>query len=82
MMPLERIETKIREIRGQKVILDCDLAALYGVSTKRLNQQVTRNVARFPGDFMFQLNREETELPDPQVEVSDSDQALRLHSAT
>ena len=57
------IETKIQVIRGQRVILDRDLAALYGVSTKRLNEQVTRNQGRFPPDFMFQLSfQEDTDL--------------------
>lgn len=50
-----RIERSILLIRGQKVMLDSDLAILYGVSTKRLNEQVKRNSGRFPWDFMFQL---------------------------
>ena len=58
---LERvaIESLIYEIRGQKVMLDRDLARLYGVETKVLNQAVKRNIKRFPEDFMFQLNNEE-----------------------
>jgi hypothetical protein len=57
------IEQKIFLIRGQKVMLDRDLAELYGVTTTRLNEQVRRNRKRFPGDFMFQLtNREKEEL--------------------
>ena len=56
------IESFIRTIRGQKVILADDLARLYGVPTKRLNEQVKRNRERFPDDFMFQLNREEAEV--------------------
>ncbi|HAL44898.1 MAG TPA: hypothetical protein DCP47_03130 [Phycisphaerales bacterium] len=55
-MPIQRVESKILLIRGQKVIIDSDLAALYGVTTKRLNEQVKRNIERFPTDFMFQLN--------------------------
>jgi ORF6N domain len=51
-----RIEHQILVNRGQKVMVDADLAALYGVSTKRLNEQVKRNKERFPSDFMFQLN--------------------------
>lgn len=51
----------IRVIRGQKVRLDVDLAALYGTTTKRLNEQVKRNAARFPEEFMFRLTRDETE---------------------
>ncbi len=57
--PVERIAQAILRVRGQKVILDADLAGLYGVPTKRLNEQVRRNRARFPEDFMFQLTREE-----------------------
>jgi hypothetical protein len=55
-IPPELIEQRILLIRGQKVIIDADLAALYGVTTKRLNEQVKRNKERFPTDFMFQLN--------------------------
>src|SRR5262249_22194255 len=53
------IEARILEIRDQKVLLDRDLATLYGVSTKRLNQRVNRNRERFPKDFVFQLNDDE-----------------------
>ena len=59
MNKIEKIENSILLIRGQKVMLDKDLAKLYGVPTKRLNQQVRRNLRRFPADFMFQLNMEE-----------------------
>ncbi|MBC8460468.1 MAG: ORF6N domain-containing protein [Deltaproteobacteria bacterium] len=58
-IPVERIERTILVIRNQKVILDADLAKLYGVTTKRLNQQVKRNRDRFPEDFMFQLTSKE-----------------------
>jgi hypothetical protein len=68
-VPPEIIQHKILLIRGEKIILDADLAALYGVTTKRLNQQVKRNSNRFPDDFSFRL---------PKQEVA----ALRLHSAT
>jgi ORF6N domain len=57
--PDGRIEKAIWLIRGHKVMLDRDLAALYEVPTKRLNEQVRRNLARFPEDFMFQLTKEE-----------------------
>lgn len=53
------IESKILLIRGQKVMLDADLAELYGVETKRLNEQMRRNIERFPEDFMFRLTAEE-----------------------
>ena len=61
IVPQEIIETKIILIRGKKVMLDKDLAPLYGVETRALNQAVRRNIARFPEDFMFQLTKEETE---------------------
>ena len=57
--PVERIDHKILVIRGQKVIIDADLAALYGVSTKALNQAVKRNQDRFPDDFAFRLTSRE-----------------------
>ncbi len=59
LIPMERIESKILLIRGQKVMLDRDLAVLYGVETRRLGEQVKRNIERFPEDFMFQLNTQE-----------------------
>ena len=58
-VPIEVIEKKIILIRGQKVMLDADLAEIYGVSTKALNQAVKRNIQRFPEDFMFQLTEQE-----------------------
>ncbi len=59
LIPAERIEGMILQLRGQKVMLDRDLAALYGVETRVLNQAVKRNRMRFPDDFMFSLTREE-----------------------
>lgn len=61
LVPVERIERAILFVRGHKVLLDSDLAALYGVPTKRLNEQVRRNQERFPSDFMFELTRAEYE---------------------
>jgi hypothetical protein len=58
-LPIERIENKILLIRGHKILLDADLAELYGVDTRSLVQAVKRNIARFPSDFMFQLSVEE-----------------------
>jgi hypothetical protein len=55
IIPVETIESKILLIREQKVLLDKDLATLYGVATRDLNQAVSRNISRFPSDFMFQL---------------------------
>jgi hypothetical protein len=59
LVPLERVVSRIFLVRGQKAMLDADLAELYGVTTKRLNEQVKRNIDRFPSDFMFQLNARE-----------------------
>ena len=59
ILPLERIEGAILMVRDQRVLLDRDLAALYGVETRVLNQAVRHNLERFPTDFMFQLKREE-----------------------
>ena len=57
--PVENLDRLIYEIRGQKVMLDADLAVVYAVTTKRLNEAVKRNSERFPPDFMFQLNAQE-----------------------
>lgn len=59
IVPVERIESRILLIRAHKVMLDSDLAELYGVTTKRLNEQVKRNKERFPADFMFKLTAKE-----------------------
>ena len=82
LQPLENIENLIHVIRGKQVMLDRDLARLYGVETKRLNQQVQRNLERFPGDFMFQLNKEEFENWKSQFATSNSDESLRSQFAT
>lgn len=66
------IQSKIYEIRGQKVMLDRDLAEMYGVLTKVLNQAVKRNPDRFPEDFMFQLTNEETENWKSQIVTTNS----------
>ena len=62
IIAIEKIERAIYLIRGEKVMLDRDLAVLYGVETKALNRAVKRNLQRFPSDFMFQLTAEETEI--------------------
>ena len=59
LVPIEKIERRILLIRGEKVIIDADLAEFYGVQTKRLNEHVKRNKKRFPADFMFQLSTDE-----------------------
>ncbi len=61
IVSLEGVVSRIFLVRGQKVMLDSDLATLYSVSIKRLNEQVRRNIRRFPSDFMFQLTKEEAE---------------------
>ena len=58
-VPVERIENRIVLIRGHKVMIDADLAELYGVETRRLNEQVRRNRNRFPSDFILELSAEE-----------------------
>jgi hypothetical protein len=65
LVPLERIEGRIFLIRGQKIMIDADLAELYGVPTKRLNEQVKRNAERFPEDFVFRLTAGEVETLNP-----------------
>ena len=77
---VELIERRIYLIRGQKVMIDVDLAELYGVPTKRLNQQVTRNKKRFPEDFMFRLTKEEAESVRSQSVISNPN--LRSQFAT
>jgi hypothetical protein len=61
IIPVEQIARRIRHLRGEKVLLDYDLAALYGIETRALKQAVRRNVNRFPSDFMFELSTEEIE---------------------
>ncbi len=78
-MELQKIQTKIYEIRGQKVMLDVDLADLYEVQTKSLNLAVKRNLKRFPEDFMFQLSKNEWEILRIQIETAKS---LRLQIET
>lgn len=72
MNQLELIQSKIYDIRGQRVMLDRDLAEMYGVETRALNQAVKRNIDRFPVDFMFQLTDEETEIWKSQIVITNS----------
>ena len=69
-MELARIQSKIFEIRGLKVMLDFDLAEMYQVETKSLNLSVKRNMKRFPSDFMFQLTKDEWDNLRLQIETS------------
>ena len=72
MMPIEvtTIQNRILLIRNQQVMIDRDIAELYGVETKRLNEQVKRNKERFPEEFMFQITREELESVKSQFATS------------
>ena len=69
-MEIQIIQNKIHEIRGRQVMLDFDLAALYGIETKVLKQAVKRNIRRFPSDFMFVLNKEEFDCLRSQIVTS------------
>lgn len=73
IIPFEQIERKIYFIRRQKIMIDWDLAELYGVETRVLNQAVRRNIKRFPDDFMFQLSKDETELWKSQIVMTNKE---------
>ena len=73
VIPQQIIESKILIIRGKKVMLDRDLAVLYDVETRTLNQAVRRNIKRFPEDFMFQLTKEEMSNWKSQIVISNKD---------
>ena len=79
MTVIEGIEEKIHLIRGQKVMLDSDLAEVYDVTTKRLNEQVKRNIDRFPEDFMFQLTEQELESLRSQIATSNAGRGGRRY---
>ncbi len=80
---IRSIQNRIYELRGERVILDRDLANLYEVPTKSLNLAVRRNLKRFPKDFMFQLTKEEFESLRFQIEtIEKSDKSLRLQNET
>lgn len=82
LIPIERIESKIYVLRKQKVILDFHLAELYGVETAQLKRQVRRNAKRFPGDFMFQLSRDEYNSLLLQIGILDQGKPLRCQNGT
>lgn len=71
------IESRIHVIRGTRVMLDSDLAELYGVPTKRINEQVERNLDRFPADFAYQLTQQEFEILKSQIATSSSEHGGR-----
>ena len=72
------VENKIYEIRGQKVMLDFDLAEMYGVETKRLKEQVRRNIERFPAEFMFELTKEEVAISRSQIATLKTGQGYNI----
>ena len=80
LVPRERIEQTILLIRGHNVMLDSDLAQLYGVTVGRLNEAVKRNEDRFPSDFMFQLTKAELEHLKSQIAISSSTWGGRRHA--
>jgi len=80
LVPHERIEQTILVIRGHNVMLDSDLAQLYGVTAGRLNEAVKRNEDRFPSDFMFQLTKQEFEHLKSQIAISSSKWGGRRHA--
>ena len=80
IIPGYKIENRIYWLRGRRVMLDSDLAELYGVSTKVLNQAVKRNLKRFPEDFMFRLNKQEAEIWKFQIDVANPN--LRSQNVT
>ena len=82
MKPSKPIEALILTVRGQRIILDSELAALYGVTTKRLNEQFRRNRKRFPADFAFQLTTEELAHIRSQIATSSLGTSLRSQNAT
>ncbi|NOT51162.1 MAG: ORF6N domain-containing protein [Chitinophagaceae bacterium] len=82
MRIIKSIQNRIYEVRGEKVMLDRDLATLYEIEVKILNQAVKRNIKRFPKDFMFQLSKEEFEELRFQIETSENDKSSRSQIAT
>ena len=81
IIPVEQITSRIYVLRGQKVMLDRDLAELYGVTTGRLNEQVKRNTNRFPKDFMFQLSKKEMDNWKSQIAISNPSLKMSLRKA-
>lgn len=72
LVAVRRVDSRILYLRDQKIILDADLAELYGVTVKRLNEQVKRNLSRFPSDFLFQLTRAERDVLRSQIATSNT----------
>ena len=81
-MNIQLIQSKIYEIRGYRVMIDFDLAEMYRVETRVLNQSVRRNIKRFPSDFMFQLTKEEFDILMSQIVISSENENLKSQLAT
>lgn len=81
LIPVDAIAKRITLIRNQRVIIDADLAGLYGVPTSAFNQAIKRNQERFPNDFMFQLSRDELEFWRSQVAMSNTNAKMGLRRA-
>lgn len=79
-LAIEAITGRIMLLRGQRVMLDADLAALFGVTTGRLNEAVCRNLARFPADFMFQLTNQELAALRSQISISNTGRGGRRYA--
>lgn len=81
-MSLQLIQNKIFDVRGQRVMLDFDLAELYEVETKRINEQVRRNKERFPDDFMFRISAKEWQTIRSQIVTASENEDNRSQIAT
>ena len=79
LVAVRRVDSRILYLRDQKIILDADLAELYGVTVKRLNEQIKRNLARFPADFLFQLTRAERDVLRSQIATSNTGRGGRRY---
>ncbi len=79
LVAVRRVDSRILYLRDHKIILDADLAELYGVTVKRLNEQVKRNLSRFPSDFLFQLTRAEREVLRSQIATSNTSHGGRRY---
>ena len=82
ILTVDKIQNRVYVIRGQQVMLDYDLAEIYGYEVKRLNEQVKRNITRFPEDFMFQLTKDEIEFVKSQFATSRNEDFSKSQFAT
>ncbi len=82
IVQLQNIQNRIFTVRGVQIMLDYHLAEIYGVETRRLNEQVKRNIERFPDDFMFQLTKKEWEYLQSQIAIAEVKSDLQSQNAT